>query len=223
MRRWGFLGAIALVFCACDGPTQLLVVVDSDLGDRLVSVEASASSDALLSSQRFEIASTGLPFSFGVARTDERIRDVQITVTGFSDDDALVTYTMETSFEEGRNIRVDVPLARACQTEPSCTELGQRCEFGTCLDVRIEPASLPDATGDTPGLFDGATQLPDAGGFDAMPDCVTGNECSAPTNPCMTGLLECDGDGPRCVITETLPEGAPCGEGRSCNGMGICG
>ena len=212
-----------MVAGACHGPTQLLVVVDSDLGDELEVVSVHASADASGSAQDFEISSTGLPFSFGIAPTSEQLREVSVSVTGQSRGSVITSYRAITRFVPGRTVVLEVPLARACVTEPSCDSLGQRCFFGECLELNIDPDTLPDSV-DEPlaSLFGAPTDLPDAGPG-ALPDaCVAERSCVDPRNPCMRGLTLCEPAGERCELTVTLPEGVPCGEGRVCDGAGTC-
>jgi len=233
MRGRGSVAVVlaAIAVGACSEPTQLVVVVDSDLGDALtaVAVEASVNGGAA-ASHRFEVAETGIPFSFVVAPGDDDDANapVAVRVTAVGEGDASgIRYHVRTRFLEGRSLRLDAPLSRRCLMEPPCHDLGMRCWVGECLPEEVEPASLPDASGDARDPIDAlasdagppldAGPPPDGGG------CAEGAECRDPMNPCRVGAMVCDGDeGPDCEIQRTLDEGADCGEGRTCDGAGMC-
>jgi len=227
MMRNVVWGTVAFVLAACQGPTQLLVVVDSDLGPELVAVSVVASAGAVGTSHEFEIEATGLPFSFGVARSSEHLENVTVGVSALSTDGVLLSHRVDTRFVPGRTVVVEVPLARACMTEPTCEERDQRCVFGACVEREVDPEGLPESVDDPlRGLFDGHRDPADAGvAYDAAtPDaCVDGAPCVDPGNPCMRGERRCAASPPTCELSETLPEGTPCAEGRVCNGMGTCG
>lgn len=211
-----------LALAGCDAPTQLLVIVDSDLGDALAVVEVAASSEgALATTRRFELASTGLPFSFGVVPAGDA-GGVQLHAVGLAADGApLLSHSVETEFVRGRTLRLELPLARACLEEP-CPADHLRCVYGTCVDRRVDPATLAQGDGAPEGLFDGATALPDAGPGPAI-DAGCGAPCHDPASPCRVGQTRCEPDALRCELTETLPEGASCGDGRACDATGRCG
>ncbi len=220
---WVRAGLQLLVLAGCASPTQLLVIVDSDLAE-LATVDVTASTDgSFAESRRFDVATTGLPFSFGVAA--EREARVRVGATGLAaDGTTLVAHTVETRFLAGRTLRLEIPLARACILEPSCEDMDLRCVHGDCVDPRVDPATLDEGTGPPSPLFAGVTDPPDAGPPPlADGGCVSGAACADPANPCRVGRTICDGDVPGCAIAETLPEGADCGEGRTCDGSGQCG
>lgn len=212
-----------LALVGCDGPTQLLVIVDSDVGDALAVVEVAASSEgALATTRRFELATTGLPFSFGVVPARDA-GAVHLHAVGLARDGApLLSHTVETEFVRGHTLRLELPLARACLTEPGCAERDLRCVYGACVERHVDPATLAEGDGAPEGLFDGATALPDAGPGPVI-DAGCGAPCHDPASPCRIGRTRCEPDALRCELTETLPEGAPCGDGRACDAAGRCG
>lgn len=223
MLRRGLLGVCALALVACDGPTQLLVIVDSDLGGPLAFVDVSASSGLLSTGRRFDVAATGLPFSFAVVPADEAVEEVSIRAAAMDAEGAtLVAYDVQTRFVQGQTLRVEIPLARACRVEPSCADHGMRCVHGVCEERFVDPGSLPRGGGAPSSLFDGTDPLPDAGP-EPMTDGGCGAPCADPESPCRIGVVQCDVDAPGCAITETLPAGADCGDGRVCDAEGQCG
>lgn len=223
MRWWGL--ALSIVALAgCDASTQLLVIVDSDLGSELATVQVTASTEGALGSGRtFDVTETGLPFSFGVVSESDVEREVRIHVVGLMQDGTpILAHSVATRFLPGRTLRLEVPLARACVTEPSCEEMDLRCDYGDCIDPVVDPETLPEGNGAPTPLFDGPAPLPDAG-VSVDGGCEADAPCTDETNPCRVGVTRCDGASPSCEITETLPEGADCGEGRTCDGTGQCG
>lgn len=224
VRWWGLGFAFLLVLAGCEPSTQLLVIVDSDLGSELAAVHVSASAEGTITAnRRFEIATTGLPFSFGVAPEGAEEQSVGLRISGLAQDGTeLVSHAVETRFLPGRTLRLEVPLAQACLLE-HCAESELRCVYGACADRFVDPTTLAEGSAAPEGLFDGSTERPDAGALVPDAGCEAAAPCVDPLNPCRVGAMLCDGDAPVCEILETLPEGAECGEGRLCDGAGRCG
>ncbi len=214
---------IALACCACSPPTQLLVVVDTDLepGVEVEAIDVAVSSNGGWTSRSsFSMESTELPFSLGVqaVRPDER---VHVSARAIAPSGELaVSYDVDVGFVPGEVRVLEIPLARACVDELSCDDEGMTCLRGSCVPSSIDPSSLPGRSGDEPQpLFDGPRVAPDAGEADAGASCVAGEPCET-GNPCEIGERACDP--PRCQVSATLAAGTDCGEGRVCDVEGRC-
>jgi len=225
------VAVVAIALGACSDPTRLVVVVDSDLGAALTAVDVEASvNGGAATSHRFEVAETGLPFSFVIAPADDADANapVRVRVGGVGDGDVSnVRYQVRTRFVDGRSLRLDAPLTRRCLRESPCHDRGMRCWVGECLPEEVDPASLPSASGDERGPIDAlggdAGPPADAGPPPDAGDCADGAECRDPTNGCRVGAMVCDGDeGPFCELQRTRDEGADCGAGRVWDGSGSC-
>ena len=225
-QPWRWLPALtaltALLASACEGPTQLLVVVDSDIPG-LAGVRADASAPDVLDSATFDVETTGLPFSFGVDRGPAPTDELHLHLVGLGDG-AQVERTVSTRFLTGRVLRLEIELEPACVgIEPSCEESGLTCVGGVCVSQPIDPSTLPEGAPDITPEFRDAGPPGDAGTpSDGGDDCVPSGPCEAPGNPCQTGQWHCDSDAPVCLITNVRTEGA-CGSGRTCTSEGSCG
>lgn len=229
LGRCGALVTAAWLLAGCTTPTQLVVVVDSDyeVGAEIDAVEVFVSSTRGRDEHRFELAQTGLPFSFGVLPAEGDTEPVVVTVTGMLGGESVARHEVHTRFLPGRRLQLEVPLARACtdvELETTCGDTGRRCLHGACVPVEVDPETLADADGEPRSLFEGVTP-PDAGvpaadagapDEDAGPPCEPGAECYAGT-PCTVGRWTCAGGERRCEMVMTCEElGATCGEGGRC-------
>ena len=220
--RW--LGALALLIAGCSAPTQLVVIVDSDLEPvtELSTVVVAVSGGFASDSHTFDLSTVALPFSLGIAGTPDA--PVAINTEGRGPSGVLlVLHRITTRFAAGQARRVDVPLARACTGERLCegSPGEQTCVFGMCVPTAIEPGPRFDPSARPPRLFDGVSPPLDAGVMDDATMCVDGEEC-ATDEPCERGVMACAGE-PTCMVVGTLPEGTECGEGRLCSAAGVCG
>ncbi|MCC6876412.1 MAG: hypothetical protein IT378_19050 [Sandaracinaceae bacterium] len=206
-----------LLVAGCTSPTQLVVVVDSDLepGREIVFVDAAVSGRT---THRFEVATTPLPFSFGVTPASREDEEVSVRVVARdARERVLSSFGARTRFVPGRALRLDAPLARAC-LESTCSDLGLVCVRGECRSELVDPASLePAPSGEPAPLFDGSRLAPD-GGTDDAGACIEGAPCDS-GNPCQPGVVRC---GVGCEPGSMLPVGASCGNGRTCTPEGLC-
>lgn len=236
---WCWLCLIAVLGCGDGPPTELLVVVDSDLlpGVELAMVEVATFTLAdpdHQSAHSFAIRPSGdtegetFPFSLSVIpKADMDLSlPVRVDVTGFGPGGSpIVRYAVNTRFRSGLSLRVPAPLARACAYEEACTDADATCSDGVCVAFDVDEATLESVR---PGreltpLFDGPTRPEDAGLPDGGPDadvCAAGAPCEG-VGRCEVGELSCDPM--ECVVTGTLPEGTDCGSGRVCDTEGRCG
>lgn len=223
--------ALLLGGLGCATPTEIVMVVDSDLRpmEELRTVEVSVGTGtAEAETRRFDLADTDLPLSLSAASSDGSAQPVHIAVDGLDDSGGapIVQWDATLSFVPGRSLRLDIPLARSCSYgEELCGGASETCSDGACVPREVDTETLADApSGETPRLFDGPSTPADAGrdaGPDAGPACVEGEACSPPRS-CMTGALRCGAE-PTCEVTSTMPAGTPCGDGRLCNERGECG
>jgi hypothetical protein len=222
---------VTLLLLGCQQPTQLIVQVDSDLepGVEIVAVDVTVGPDGEFgASHSFELESTPLPFSFGVAPRNANDEAVRVAVAGIgADGDSLVRFVAVTRFVPGSVRLLNAPLSRACVgNELVCDEMEMICLDGACAPIEVPPEALHETSPDAAPmrLFDGPRVAPDAGsppGADAgscVPDapCMTGN-------PCELATMDCAAEIPSCTSHGLAPEGTECGEGRSCDAEGTCG
>lgn len=221
---WMAWAGLSLLAAACQGPTELVVVVDSDLepGVEIAAVQVTASTGGGASeSHRFALDETPLPFSFGLRPTGRDGETVHVAVRALAPDGAaVISQTLTTRFVPGETRRLDVPLARACLAM-ECDD-GARCVAGACQPREVDASALPSGGADDPApLLDGPRVAPDAGPGEEG-TCEAGAACDV-GDPCRPGQIVCGADGPTCEAGEPLPAGTPCGEGRTCDGEGRCG
>jgi hypothetical protein len=138
--------AIAALVAACSpgAPTQLVVVVESDLPvpSRLASVRAAVGESA----QVFPLPGPeALPFSFGIEpRGGDASRPVHLVLEGRDAAGVVfVTRTVRTGFRPGRTTLLRAGLEELCADAPGCAE-GTTCIEGACVDDSIAPAALPE-------------------------------------------------------------------------------
>jgi len=163
-RAFLLLTVSAGLLACTEDPTQLLVVVDSDMSvpQDLVQVQATvrsengrllASSDFALVANRSEESRTrfSLPLSFGVlAPTETRTERVMVDVSALGTSttgqpSVLFTRQALTGFVEGKSLLLPMYLASQCQTL-QC-DAGQTCTEKGCVSERVDETRLREATG----------------------------------------------------------------------------
>jgi len=132
--------SLALCFVGCKSdPTQLLVVIDSDLQvpTELSSARVKVSLGPLpVGDQTFSFANPGsLPASFGVASSGDRTLAVRIEITAIGPGGTLFTREITTRFRDGKTLRVPFVLPRGCRSNPSAA---------ACVAAIVDPASLSE-------------------------------------------------------------------------------
>lgn len=226
MERAWLAPAVAVLgwLGGCGEPTQLIVVVDSDLepGVEIATLEVVAQGEGALADRAvLDLAEVSLPTSLGVvpaARADEA---VQVSVQAFDAAGVpVVGYLASTRFVPGQTRRLEIPLARVCrQTE--CEPPAEVCRLGACVPAEVDPSTLPRGPGSDPPapLFEGPRVAMDAGVVDGGA-CVPDAPCDL--GACAEGALRCDGETPVCERVATAPAGTPCEGGGTCNEVGRC-
>ena len=179
-----------MIGCTAD-PTQLLVIVDSDMAvpNSLVKVRAEvrnqegrflASHEFELSERKAQQASTkfALPLSFGVLKPEQNPTDrviVEVDALGTStDSQPLFTRKAVTGFLEGKSLLLPMYLSSLCQSL-ECA-LGQTCTERGCVSEVVDENRLRESSGTDADLIikltapiDAGTQFEDANDItDAM-------------------------------------------------------
>lgn len=159
--------ATALLFLssACSSRTQLLVVVDSDLEvpgelrELHAAVRDEGGRELWSNVFALEDGARAWPLSFGVLPRDGD-PDLPVTVRVAT---PSIERSVTTTFIEGKILRVDLFLGRAC-TGIFC-ERGFSCAAGSCVAQRVPAESLPVIEpGDEPQP---GSRMPDGGPLDA--------------------------------------------------------
>lgn len=184
------LGA-ALISTSCTRqPTQLVVVVDTDLpGAREVHVTAAEiGSERLPSEHSFTIGSgrpglVSLPFSFGVAPSGGNASArVELVIDARAEAGAPIVRRVRTGFIAGRILELRVFLPFACR-DVSCPE-DQTCgNEGVCVDVEVSPESLPQGVPGTEVIpRDAGSVMSDTPGIDASRPDAGSTSCDVATS-----------------------------------------
>ncbi len=209
----------ATLLTACANPTQLIVMIDSDVSDVAV-VTLDVRYAGRVEGRRFLVGSeVSLPFSLTLTPSGEPAAQRQIEVNAFPSDrsaGALVTSVTTTHFLSERRLVLPIFLSAAC-TSVSCGA-DETCERGRCVSASVDPEDLEDfgradagadptdvmgdtGDGDTVDgdaidgdTIDGDTR--DAGVEDTRPDVRDADACVASSNEDSPALCAdgCDND-----------------------------
>lgn len=213
--------AIALALGCQSPPTQLIVVVDSDVAELAsVDVEVRGEGRTESFSRRIVAGVPGadearVPFSFGL-RSVSGTGTATVVAQGRDGAGAVVVTTRATlPFVRGEARRAIVRLERACATQwETCEADGGTCRDGACADPAVDASQLdPIAPGTE---LDMLPPFPADGGVDGGPTCTPGCD---PDETCTT-------EGCRCGALAACGEASLCDEGacvpwpRSCDAIG---
>lgn len=220
----GLAGLLASLAAGCAEPTQLVVVVSTDMTvpTELDSVrvqvvrvgETVPIHDQLLPLPAGSPSATGFQtlLSFGAGpRGDDTSRRIRVVVDAIKDGRTLFTTEVRTGFARRKRLRLDVYLARRCLTQAAMCVAGETCGLRGCTSPDVPVSALPLYTGDSPPTgvdprgADGGS--PDAGA-DAG-GCVVGAPCPL-GSPCELGTTRCDGPTPVCVTAGPAPATTNC-------------
>ncbi len=206
MQRWlTFWVSLSLGTLGCKAePTQLLVVIRSDLPPadiRVVRVTVTDMEDARVMSQRdFDVGpDVTLPFSFGVAPPNDKVRRrVEIVAEALPDVSAapVVVRRARVGFIRHETLLLTLFLGQDCRNVLCSPD--ETCDRGRCIDARVDESSLEavrpgeelgtDAAGIDASRDAGAS--PDGGsdaGFDAGSPPSTPPTLRSPWNGQATG------------------------------------
>ncbi|MBO6935546.1 MAG: hypothetical protein JJ863_11245 [Deltaproteobacteria bacterium] len=221
------LAFAALLAIGCEATaTEIVVVVDSDLvaGTELTDVVVATDG----ASHQFPIDDAAdLPLTFsvvpGLGQSDRAT--VRISITGLNAGGVpLVEALAVTTFRPDQRRVLPIPLARSCIVLEDCPDHGgdSTCRDGECVSAMVDSSTLGRGDGSGVRLFDGPSEG-DAGIAvdDGGPACEPGGSCEVSAG-CAVGTQVCD-PAPDCVDLTSMPAGTECGDGRFCDGMGMCG
>lgn len=196
-RAFALLG-LALA-CAPTDPTQLVVVVDSDLAsDAVDAVEVSVLGlEGGEQIARANLADGALPRFVVLERRGGALGPIDVEARAVRDGSPIgIARRARTSFVRERTMRLDLFLAAACASQ-TC-DATQTCERGACVSPEVAPEELVPWTG-LNGTNDGG--VPDDGG--GVDGAVDGGSCT-----CLSPLPP-DTVGTRCEAGRCVYECAP--------------
>lgn len=229
-RRLATLFTLALAGCA--GPTELVVVVDSDmtipseLDEVRLTVTGPAGTPASASQRLGGAGNPALPLTVAVRPSGDALGPITLVAEGLRGGTVEVTRSARTSLVRGESRMIVLMLLRTCRGV-DC-DPGRTCTGDTCEEDRIAPEDLPIWTGDPradagrpPGMDGGASDggardgggddgggPGDAGGRDAGPPmrCETGSDCDdridCTLDVCTDGECSHRPDDARCTAEE---------------------
>ncbi|MGE0786706.1 MAG: hypothetical protein AB7S26_13625 [Sandaracinaceae bacterium] len=161
----------AVLLAACSSPTEILVVVQSDLDVPAeidaVLVEASGSRTMSAMGSLTGPDAQSLPRTVGIVQVGERTGPLRIRVAALQGGLTVVERRVVTSFLPGETRVLTVFLSRSCINQSCPTD--QACEGGRCVPESVAVEGLPTWQGSIPGF--------DAG--DCRPEV-----CDAADNDC---------------------------------------
>ncbi len=99
----------------------------------------------------------------------------------------------------------------SCETGSPCHEGSWDCSTGTpvCAAIQALPEGTPCGAA---GFCDPASPT--------CSECVLGSACYV--MGCFVGTVDCSSGEPQCMFDHTLPAGVACGDGGTCNPLGLC-
>jgi hypothetical protein len=180
---------IALVLAACGRPTELVIIVDSDLvvASELDRVRITVTGPSGMDAQAEQALAPGtgpeLPLTLGVSPAGESLGPIDVVAEGMLGDDVVVARSARTMLLTGESLALYLFLPRDCRGVTCPT--GETCSENGCVPVEIDPSTLPPWTGSVrrdagfdASVRDGA--MNDAGMIDGGPPprmCTTGADC----------------------------------------------
>lgn len=222
------LGSAALAACASP-PTQLVVVVDTDLalGAEVdaIEVRVDGPSGITAGSEETELAPGDrerLPLTVGVSPSGDSLGPIDVVATARLDGARVVERRHRVTLVRGETRVLILHLTAACAARDAPCREGETCGENGCVDVEIAAGELPGWSGTAPRLGDDAgAPVRDAGPPDgATIDDGGSNPCEGPddcddANPCTDDACTASG----CAHT---PNRAACDDGVFCNGLDAC-
>ena len=195
-----FTLAFTLASAGCNARplTQLVVVTESSLNvpSELDQIEIDVTSPSGVMGYRMAaIASVAnLPATLGVVHRDGPLGPVHIRVRGLARDMVIVTREADVTLQEGRTLRLDLPLDASCRGVVCPAD--QSCAAGACRTLTIAPSELVDFNGtlqSSPDTGFGDAGFGDAGSTDAdftdagSIDAATADASTLPMCPASCG------------------------------------
>jgi len=135
--------------CSDDDPTQIVVLVDTDLSvpaemDRFslkVTHRGKAYANHAYPLTPGSAGAASLPGTFTVLAGKDLSSQVTVEVVGKKGSVQVVSRTARTHFIEGAALLLRMTLQRACKGK-SCPK-GKTCKAGACVSEEVDPATLP--------------------------------------------------------------------------------
>lgn len=233
MRHVVRLGAgafgLLLALAACGSPpTQLVVVVDTDLElgrevDRISVSVTGPSGVAETEEAPLEPGDTSsLPLTLGVSPSGDSLGPIEVVATAWLGGARVLGREHRVTLVRGESRVLELHLTRACAARSACPE-GQTCGAQGCTAVDVAPGDLPRWMGEAPRIardagvpLDDTSPGADAGTGDAgsgecerAADCDDGEVCT--TDACTDG-----------VCVNEPADGTACDDGLFCNGLDSC-
>jgi len=195
-----------LVSCGGGGPTEVVLVVDTDLVipdaiDRIeITLSGTSGTPTNLVADLADPGTPSLPLTITAFAAEGASPELAVTVVGRLAGDEVTRWEARTRFISGETRMLRAILAARCLTI-TCAS-GESCDETGCRDVVIEPDGLSEWPG-TPPILEG-------------PACVPSEE--------QCNLYDDDCDDMVDEGIDTSIDAANCGEcGRACGGGETCG
>lgn len=239
--------------CGRAPATELVVVVDSDLGIPAemdaVRVRVTRPDRTMADQTQPLTGASDLPLTLGIVADGASLGPIDVVAEGVLRGTVVVSRSARTTLVRGETRVLTLYLVRSC-IGTTCPA-GQSCTEHGCAPLEV--VTLPPWTGTPPrlgedagfvdagprdaGMLDGGPRdasLPDAGPCTVDGDCDDGVACTA--DRCTAGTCDhaandaaCDDHEP-CTDDHCAPSGCahdpntvPCDDGVFCNGIDVCG
>ena len=141
---------LAMLLAGCGKPTGLVVVVHSDIANRLQEVELTAMlPSGEMRTQRIVATPTDFPVSHPIAYADDSVTSVVVEVTGFINGQPVIRDRVATEFIPDSVREVTLQLIEPC-LGVMCPDAEQRCDpadADLCVDTAVSGSSLPQWSG----------------------------------------------------------------------------
>ena len=214
--RAGILAAAFAVVAGCGTPTEIVVVVDTDLAvpEAIDTVEVRVEREGeepRVASRVLEVDGPAQPTTVVVEHRSGSRSAVSFTATGRKDGVAVIRARARTNFVEGERLMLELPLLAQC-FGIDCAE-DQRCGIEGCEPV-VQPA-LPEWTGTVPRIApDDSCDPPCTDGIcrrgACCDGCWNGESCEpgSSVSACGSGGALCA----PCVCPSAVCSGRTCNE-----------
>lgn len=252
-RPFGSLLALAGMLCAAScapPPTQLIVVVDTDLqvpGELdAVSITVSSTTGVMESERQALASASTLPLTVTVIPSGEFLGPIDVVAQGGLDGSVVLTRRARVTLVRGESLMLRLHLVARC-LDVSCDE-DESCGESGCGPIELDDLPVwpgtPPRLGMDAGALDGGPRdgsVRDAAMRDASNPCEDVSECDDDI-PCTVDSCDAgrcahqpvdsmcdDGEGctdDRCDVDLGCvgdPNTAACNDGSFCNGFDQCG
>ncbi len=193
-----FCAALLLLALACSSdPTQVIVVVDSDLTvpselDGLVIEVTGPDGEVQSASGGLGPMELPLPRTLALSHTSGALGPFDVVARGQRSGATVIERRAQFEFQQGRVLVLEMHLVRSC-LGVACVS-GETCSERGCVSTLVPPSALPEWTGLPPMLGDaGPTDGGVDAGIDAPPD-TSFDACVPMGSELCDGLdQDCDG------------------------------